>query len=170
MAKSIKATGSRRQVMTGTAKHTSGGLTKADLRMHNGRIVSKARQEMYKANPALEKVRKEFHSLVKKHYKAAPKLGWAAAMKAASKEWHTKKAAPKKVESKKAAPKKVESKKATPKKVASKKAAPKKVASKKAAPRKVASKKAAPKKVASKKAAPKKVASKKASGGSRWQH
>ena len=112
MAKSIKATGSRRQVMTGTAKHTSGGLTKADLRMHNGRIVSKARHEIYKANPALEKVRKEFHALVKKHYKAEPELGWAAAMKAASKEWHAKKGIKKAKTPGKAAPKKATSKKA----------------------------------------------------------
>jgi hypothetical protein len=33
--------GSRRQVWNGTAKHTSGGLTKSDLMMSHGRIVSK---------------------------------------------------------------------------------------------------------------------------------
>jgi len=35
--------GSRRQVWNGNAKHTSGGLTKSDLTMSNGRIVSKAK-------------------------------------------------------------------------------------------------------------------------------
>jgi len=33
--------GSRIQVMHGTCHHTSGGLTKADLMMHKGRIVSR---------------------------------------------------------------------------------------------------------------------------------
>jgi hypothetical protein len=35
--------GSRRQVWNGNAKHTSGGLTKSDLTMSHGRIVSKAK-------------------------------------------------------------------------------------------------------------------------------
>ena len=35
--------GSRRQVWNGTAKKTSGGLTKADLMMSHGRIVSKSK-------------------------------------------------------------------------------------------------------------------------------
>ena len=35
--------GSRRQVWNGTAKKTSGGLTKSDLIMSNGRIVSKSK-------------------------------------------------------------------------------------------------------------------------------
>ena len=34
-------TGSRAQVWHGTAKHTSGGLKKDDLKFSNGRIVSK---------------------------------------------------------------------------------------------------------------------------------
>lgn len=37
----IPAVGSRAQVFHGTAKHTSGGLTKSDLMKKNGRIVSK---------------------------------------------------------------------------------------------------------------------------------
>lgn len=36
-----KATGSKREVWNGTAKHTSGGLHKKDLMKHKGRIVSK---------------------------------------------------------------------------------------------------------------------------------
>ena len=35
--------GSRRQVWNGTAKKTSGGLTKSDLMMSHGRIVSKSK-------------------------------------------------------------------------------------------------------------------------------
>ena len=35
--------GSRRQVWNGNAKHTSGGLTKSDLTMSHGRIVSRAK-------------------------------------------------------------------------------------------------------------------------------
>ena len=35
--------GSRRQVWNGTAKKTSGGLTKSDLIMSHGRIVSKSK-------------------------------------------------------------------------------------------------------------------------------
>ncbi len=35
------ASGSKRQVWNGTAKHTSGGLYKKDLMKHKGRIVSR---------------------------------------------------------------------------------------------------------------------------------
>ena len=35
--------GSRRQVWNGTAKRTSGGLSKSDLMMSHGRIVSKSK-------------------------------------------------------------------------------------------------------------------------------
>ena len=38
-----QTTGSRRQVWNGTAKKTSGGLTKGDLMMSHGRIVSKSK-------------------------------------------------------------------------------------------------------------------------------
>ena len=37
----IKTTGSKAEVFHGTAKHTSGGLTKKDLMKHKGRIVSR---------------------------------------------------------------------------------------------------------------------------------
>lgn len=53
---SIPATGSRAQVWHGNAKHTSGGLTKSDLMMRNGRIISKrkhsAGKKAYKAMDA----------------------------------------------------------------------------------------------------------------------
>jgi hypothetical protein len=37
----IPAVGSKAQVFHGTAKHTSGGLTKKDLMKHKGRIISR---------------------------------------------------------------------------------------------------------------------------------
>lgn len=43
MPKPIQTIGSRRQVMNGTAKKTSGGLTKSHLMMSHGRIVSRAK-------------------------------------------------------------------------------------------------------------------------------
>jgi hypothetical protein len=42
MAKQLTI-GSRRQVWNGTAKRTSGGLTKSDLMMSHGRIVSRSK-------------------------------------------------------------------------------------------------------------------------------
>jgi hypothetical protein len=48
--------GSRAQVMHGTAHHTSGGLTKRDLKYNKwGRIVSKKRSTMAKKTRRLEK-------------------------------------------------------------------------------------------------------------------
>lgn len=37
----IPAVGSKAEVFHGTAKHTSGGLTKKDLMKHKGRIISR---------------------------------------------------------------------------------------------------------------------------------
>ena len=55
MAK-IKTIGSRAEVFHGTAKKTSGGLTKADLIMNKrGRIVSKKLSERAKKEKRLEK-------------------------------------------------------------------------------------------------------------------
>jgi hypothetical protein len=52
----IKAVGSRAQVMHGTAAHTSGGLTKSDLKMNKwGRIVSRKKSAMAKKTRRLEK-------------------------------------------------------------------------------------------------------------------
>ena len=48
--------GSRAQVMHGTAKQTSGGLTKGDLKYNKwGRIVSKAKSSKAKKEKRLEK-------------------------------------------------------------------------------------------------------------------
>ena len=60
----MPATGSKAQVFHGTAKHTSGGLTKKDLMKHKGRIVSKKKHALGK---------KAFKNLVKAGYK--PKKG-----------------------------------------------------------------------------------------------
>ncbi len=50
------ATGSRAQVMHGTAHHTSGGLTKSDLKMNKwGRIVSRKKSMTAKKDKRLEK-------------------------------------------------------------------------------------------------------------------
>lgn len=52
----VKAIGSRAQVMHGTAHHTSGGLTKKDLKMNKwGRIVSRKKSANAKKDKRLEK-------------------------------------------------------------------------------------------------------------------
>ena len=54
--------GSRAQVMHGAADRTSGGLTKKDLMMKDGRIISKAASKASKGNPwvkAVAKARKQ---------------------------------------------------------------------------------------------------------------
>lgn len=51
-----KAVGSRAEVMHGTAEHTSGGLTKKDLKYNKwGRIVSRRMSETAKKEKRLEK-------------------------------------------------------------------------------------------------------------------
>ena len=51
-----KKIGSRAQVIHGTAHHTSGGLTKRDLKYNKwGRIVSKKRSALAKKTRRLEK-------------------------------------------------------------------------------------------------------------------
>lgn len=50
-----KSVGSRREVWNGTAKHTSGGLTKTHLMMSHGRIVSKAKHNTAKKEMRLLK-------------------------------------------------------------------------------------------------------------------
>ena len=53
----MKRVGSRAQVMHGTAHHTSGGLTKGDLKMNKwGRIVSKAKSAKAKKENRLAKM------------------------------------------------------------------------------------------------------------------
>ena len=50
------AVGSRAQVMHGTAQHTSGGLTKGDLKYNKyGRIVSRKKSMKAKKDKRLEK-------------------------------------------------------------------------------------------------------------------
>jgi hypothetical protein len=52
----VKTIGSRAQVMHGTAHHTSGGLTKKDLKMNKwGRIVSRKKSAKAKKDKRLEK-------------------------------------------------------------------------------------------------------------------
>jgi len=60
----MKAIGTRAEVFHGTADHTSGGLTKKDLKKNRlGRIVSKkaslASRKRFYANPGLQKKFKE---------------------------------------------------------------------------------------------------------------
>ena len=51
-----KRVGTRAQVMHGTADHTSGGLTKRDLKYNKwGRIVSRKKSSMAKKTRRLEK-------------------------------------------------------------------------------------------------------------------
>jgi hypothetical protein len=53
----MQTIGSRAQVMHGTAHHTSGGLTKKDLKMNKwGRIVSKAKSMKAKKENRLSKL------------------------------------------------------------------------------------------------------------------
>lgn len=59
-----QAVGSRRQVMNGTAHHTSGGLVKKDLKLNpkSGEIVSREKSKGEKKNPwivAVQKAKKE---------------------------------------------------------------------------------------------------------------
>jgi hypothetical protein len=57
-----QAVGTRAQVYHGTAHHTAGGLTKKDLKMKDGELVSKAKSKGEKSNPwiaAVAKARKE---------------------------------------------------------------------------------------------------------------
>ena len=50
--------GSRAQVYHGTASHTAGGLTKKDLKMKDGEIVSKKKAKDAKKNPWIQAVAK----------------------------------------------------------------------------------------------------------------
>jgi DVNP family len=52
----MQTTGSRAQVMHGTAHHTAGGLTKSDLKYNKaGRIVSRKKSMKAKKEKRLEK-------------------------------------------------------------------------------------------------------------------
>jgi hypothetical protein len=49
----MKKTGSRVEVMNGSAAHTSGGLTKSDLKVVRGHIVSRRKSDLAKQNQPL---------------------------------------------------------------------------------------------------------------------
>lgn len=71
--------GTRAQVMHGTAHHTSGGLTKGDLKYNKwGRIVSKAKSQKAKKENRLVKLgfktRKGKFGIVKKTRKGGADL------------------------------------------------------------------------------------------------
>ncbi len=73
--------GSRAQVMHGTAHHTSGGLTKKDLKMNKwGRIVSKAKSMKAKKENRLAKMgfktQKGKFGVVKTAKKTRRGAGW----------------------------------------------------------------------------------------------
>jgi hypothetical protein len=59
--------GSRIQVMHGTCHHTAGGLTKGDLMMHKGRIVS--RKAHAAGKKAIQRLRKAGYVAKKGHFK-----------------------------------------------------------------------------------------------------
>ena len=61
MGGAMPAVGSKAQVWHGSARHTSGGLTKKDLMKHKGRIISKRKHALGK---------KALKNLVKAGYKA----------------------------------------------------------------------------------------------------
>jgi hypothetical protein len=61
MGGAMSALGSKAQVWHGTARHTSGGLTKKDLMKHKGRIISRRKHALGK---------KALKNLVKAGYKA----------------------------------------------------------------------------------------------------
>lgn len=74
----IAAVGSRAQVMHGTADHTSGGLTKGDLKYNkSGVIVSRKKSKMAKARLSkdadLKAAFRENAKYMKEHGKAPPK-------------------------------------------------------------------------------------------------
>ena len=50
--------GSRSQVYHGNATHTAGGLTKKDLKMKDGELVSKKKAKGSKSNPWIKAVAK----------------------------------------------------------------------------------------------------------------
>ena len=59
------AVGSRAQVFHGTADHTSGGLKKSDLKMKDGRIISKAASKASAGNPWVKAVARARKQLAK---------------------------------------------------------------------------------------------------------
>ena len=62
-----KASGSKREVWNGTAKHTPGGLVRGDLMKHKGRIVSKKKHAAGKK--AIARLRKLGYTAKKGSFK-----------------------------------------------------------------------------------------------------
>lgn len=68
MAEDMKTTGSRAQVWHGTAKKTSGGLTKKDLKQtKDGRLVSRKKSESMKKE-GLKRLRDAGYTYKKGHF------------------------------------------------------------------------------------------------------
>jgi hypothetical protein len=67
----IKTTGSKAEVFHGSAKHTSGGLTKKDLMKHKGRIVSRKKHAAGKK--AIQRLFKLGYKPTKGSFKAMKK-------------------------------------------------------------------------------------------------
>lgn len=62
----VKRQGSRAEVMSGTARETTGGLTKKDLKYNKqGRIVSVAKSEAAKKNPHFKKMQRKIKKCFK---------------------------------------------------------------------------------------------------------
>jgi RNA polymerase primary sigma factor len=106
----VKKTGTRKQVMDGTALHTSGGLYKKDLKYNKqGKIVS-VRQSL--KGKEQQKHLGPWRAHLEKFRKANPNMSLKDAMKAASQTYKkgkkpaAKKTAAKKTTAKKSAPKK----------------------------------------------------------------
>lgn len=74
----VQAVGSRRQVMNGTAHHTSGGLVKKDLKINpkSGEIVSREKSKGEKKNPWIVAVQKAKRSW------ASPRRRWRSRKRA----------------------------------------------------------------------------------------
>lgn len=85
----MPATGSRRQVKNGSAEHTSGGLTAADItKSKSGRLVSRKASQRAKKSFANNPLMQAWRKLVQKHYvKGSGAEGLTAAMKKAKAEW-----------------------------------------------------------------------------------
>lgn len=79
-AKAVKATGTRAQVMHGTARKTKGGLTKADLKYNkDGRIVSRVKSRSAGHLSAWNKAAKAEGYMKKgQAFKPLPRAGTAA--------------------------------------------------------------------------------------------
>ena len=80
----MKTEGTRAEVMHGTARRTSGGLTKGDLKYNkSGRIVSKKKSQQAKKDKRLEKVTKsQLETFIKNHIEQTSKVNIEDGLKA----------------------------------------------------------------------------------------